>query len=402
MADVPNVNLFIGYVNSLKGLSSSDDYVKDHFDERDFYSCGKNYDYVKYVNTGSKEQIDYIKYSGNKEKSTGIYNENGHMSPEQIANLRSKLRETGSCIWHGVISFEENFGKTYCNSYEQALKIMQVEMPKFFQRAKLDPKNIVWYAGLHTNTEHRHIHFSFFEKSPTRERFGRDDGPFFSDGMINIDAINKMKVSIELRALDIYDDIKDKRKEVIEGTKITIKDSGAIMKKINSLVFVLPMSGRLGYDSDNMEECRPLVDNVVNAIIKSNKDLKKKFDDFLSVLTNRDKELLKAYSKIKVDCTDKLLYDKCLNDIYRRLGNIVIKTARDIRKNQSKVEYETKSRLALKRIAKNKRRILFEKSMQLNDLVNREIISAFAEYREKLQEANFKRLVEEGYIETDY
>ena len=173
------------------------------------------------------------------------------------------------------------------------------------------------------------------------------------------------------------------------------------MKKINSLVFVLPVTGRLGYDSDNMDECRPLVDEIVNKIIISNKDLKKKFDDFMVVLTKRDNEMLKAYAKIKIDCTDKLLYDKCMKDIYRRLGNLVIKTAREIKKSQAKVEYETKNRLTLKRIAKNKRKILFERTMQLNDLVDREIISAFAEYREKLQEANFKRLVEEGYIESD-
>ena len=37
--------------------------------------------------------------------------------------------------------------------------------------------------------------------------------------------------------------------------------------------------------------------------------------------------------------------------------------------------------------------------MQLNDLVNKEIVNAFAEYRERLEEANYKRLREEGYLE---
>ena len=88
-----------------------------------------------------------------------------------------------------------------------------------------------------------------------------------------------------------------------------------------------------------------------------------------------------------------------MKDLYRRLGNVVIRAAIDIRSKQNKLNYETNSRLLKKYIEKKKRKILLNKCMQLNDLVNREIISAFAEYRDKLEEANYKRLVEEGFIE---
>ena len=88
-----------------------------------------------------------------------------------------------------------------------------------------------------------------------------------------------------------------------------------------------------------------------------------------------------------------------MEDIYRRLGNIVLLTIKDIRREQKKVEYETKSRLAKKRIEKNKRKILLNRCITLNEMVNREIVNAFQEYRHKLQEANYKRLQEEGFLD---
>ena len=171
------------------------------------------------------------------------------------------------------------------------------------------------------------------------------------------------------------------------------------MNKINKLIIVLPVKGRLSYDSENMAEYRPMIDNIVKSIIVSNVELKRKVSDFEHILSKRDTELLKAYAKIKVDCSDKLLYEKCMKDLYRRLGNIVIFAAKDIKTKQNKFNYETRNRLILKHIEKKKRKILINKCIELNDLVNKEIVNAFAEYRERLEEANYKRLKEEGYLE---
>ena len=74
-------------------------------------------------------------------------------------------------------------------------------------------------------------------------------------------------------------------------------------------------------------------------------------------------------------------------------------TVKDIRQEQKKLDRDTKNRLIRKRIDKLKRKSLIKKCMQLSEMVNREIISAFQEYLDKLEEANFKRLKEEGFID---
>ena len=394
---VPNVNFLLNYVETMRGRSIDDEYVKEHREERRFYSSNKDDDYLKYVNKGSNEKLDYVEYSGNKEKSHGVFNEKGLMTSEMIKEMRTMLRKTDSPIWHGVISFTEEFGDTYCNTFEKAFELMKNELPKFFEKAGLIPENIVWYAGLHENTDNKHIHLSFFEKEPLRNKQGHKE-VCFSDGIIPIKAINKFKISAEIRLLQITKEIQLARKTLTDEMKKDMK-LGDYMKHINSLYFSLPHEHRMSYDSENIKPYKEQIDMVVNAIIMSNEDLQRKFNDFRSFIVKRDYEIKEAYKRINVDSKDKLLFDKCMDDIYRRLGNIVLRTIRDIRWEQRKVEYETTKRLALKRIEKNKRKIMLNRCLKLNELVNREIINAFQEYREKLQDANFKRLKEEGLLD---
>lgn len=397
MADVPNVNLFLGYVECLEGKPPNDDYVKQYRDQRKFYSCGKDNDYVKYVNTGSKEATDIVAYSGNSEKSHGVFNQDGLMSSEAIKKLRTNLRETKSVIWHGVISFTEEFGNRYCDNYEKAYKLMKTELPKFFYNAGLNPKNIEWFAGLHENTDNKHIHISFFEKAPLRYRRGCRNR-VFSNGVLPQRAIDTAKVSIETKLLDLSSGIYQNRKTMTDRLNREMQ-LGVFMKKISSLLLVIPFEGRLAYDSAEIAPFKPQIDMVIHAIIKSDGEMKKKFNTFESLLTKRDNEMKMAYDKINVDCSDKLLRDKTMNDLYRRLGNVILKSIKVIRYEQRKEEFETKRRFALKRIEKKKRQILLKRCQMLTQQVNDEIMNSFKEFMQKLEEVHYKRLKEEGLLD---
>lgn len=395
--EVPNVNLFLSYADNLRGKDTQSKFVKDHFDERRFYSCSKDYNYVSYVNNGSKEKLDYVSYSGNNEKSTGVFSKNGLLSDEMIKELKTSLKNTESVIWHGVISFTEDFGNSYCDTYEKALNLMNKEFPKFLKNAKLDPDNICWFAGLHENTDNKHIHFSFYEKAPLRLK-RNSDKRHYSDGLLPQNAINKFKEAMELRLLNNFSDVIEKRKTLTLEMKKQI-ELGVFMKKIHSLIFILPTSGRMSYDSENIKQYKPQINDVVSAIITSNKEINKKFISFENLLSKRDLEIKNIYTRMKVDYSDKLVRDKIISDIYRRLGNIVLFSVKEIRKEQQKLEYETKKRLVLKHIEKAKKKVLLNKCFQLNELVNREIVSAFQEYMNKLEIAEYTRLKEEGYLD---
>ena len=395
MSNVPNVNFFIGYAKpqSRKDVRKGENVGT----ERDFYSSNQTRDYVEYVNSGSKEKIDFVEYSGNKEKSHGIFNADGLMEKSEIKELRNELKQTKSVIWHGVISFTEEFGNTYCDTTEKAIAMMKVEMPKFFRNAGFTPENIKWFAGLHENTDNKHIHFSFFEKSPQRIKIGRTT-PIFSDGNIPLRAINDVKSSIEIRLLKLVDDVYSNRNllthQIKEKTLL-----GDYMKHIKLLVGVVPIKVRISYDSENIRVYQPQINKIIRAIIKSDKGVYEKYQEFDRILTKRDNELMRVYSQLKLDFTDKLLRDKCIKDLYRRLGNVVLKNVKQIRKDQLKTERETNNRLVRKHIEKRKRQLLLKRCVQLNEMVNSEIVNSFQDYLRRLEQANYKRLQEEGYLD---
>ena len=63
-------------------------------DKRKFYSSNKYNDYMKYIDTGIKDlkNIDFVEYSNNSTKSSGIFNQDGKMNKKQIALTREHLR----------------------------------------------------------------------------------------------------------------------------------------------------------------------------------------------------------------------------------------------------------------------------------------------------------------------
>lgn len=390
---VPNVNLFLNYVESLVGQDK--EYIENNCEQRAFYSCKNDFDYVGYVNKGSKEQLDYISYSGDNEKSLGIFNQNGLLNEKDISELRNRLRTTRSVIWHGVISFTEEFGNKYCDTYEKAYNLMKTEMPRFFKNAGLNPKNIIWYAGLHTNTDNKHIHFSFFEKEPLR-KFRDKEGVQYSKGHIAIGVIRQFKKSIELKLLNLSSEI------VLNRTSITNEfkklERTIFVKKIKELIEILPLTGRMSYDSKEIEKFKKKIDNVVNAMIMTNASLRQKLNDFDYLVSKKDEEIRNINKRMKQDENKNLLKEKYKLDLYRRLGNIVLGVVKDIRKDQRKFDYNTRKRTTQKRLEKAKRRALFKNCERLNYLSTQEVINAFQEFLHKLDEANYKRLQEEGVI----
>lgn len=167
---VPNVNCKIQYIQNEGEIAKSPALTEKYSNKRRFYSSQLADDYLKYMDKGSKEKIDYISYSGDEEKSCGVFGKNGLLTMNEKKKLRQQLRETKSVIWDCFLTFQPEFGQRYCNDFEQAYEMMKREMPRFLKDAGFNPDNITWYAALHTNKKHRHIHISFFENTATRIR----------------------------------------------------------------------------------------------------------------------------------------------------------------------------------------------------------------------------------------
>lgn len=399
----PNVNFFIHSVPNLDGYGINDILFKKYYKERIFYSCRDDYNYLSYVNKGSENKIDFVDYSGNQEKSTGLFDKNGLCSKEQIAELKQGFRATKSPIWHGLISFEEFFGKKYCDDFSQAFNLMSSQFPRFLKQAGFNPDNIIWCAGLHTNTDHRHIHFTFYEKKPLKYRKTKSE-LCFSYGQVSVYAINKAKVDIEtyLSNYKLTEQIYTSRKELTEDIKkniaITIK-KGESLKMLKKILLLIPLTGRVSYDSEKMMFLKNDINHLVDLIIKQDQKTNAVFRTFLTLLQEKDASIRRMCTNSKINPKKVVLYDKYLSDLYRRLGNIAIKNIVNINYNLKHYDIEVKSRLAKKRLQRRKNEYIFDQTLRLAEIVQRDAMDYFKEHMKILEEMKIKVLIEQGIID---
>lgn len=392
MTGAPNVIFKVKHFQNGDALAANPALQKRYGDKRRFYSCNQDYNYVGYVNDGSKEKINYVTYSGNNEKSSGVFGKDGLLSKKEISALKNKLRKTKSVIWDALISFKSEFGERYMGGHEDALRLMQTEFPRFLKSAGLNPDNITWYAGLHENTDNKHIHISFFENEP--QRYGaKDKNMHFSSGIINKRFLNDFRIRVEERLTDISAELKIARGQLSDITKSLLfsEDNqkiyqGELHEKMLELISRLPAEGRLSYAAENMAALHPLINSISDAYIKSNPALYECFNKFCSAALKKDetmKEILMRNKVPKEYWSRYLAADKCVEDFYRRMGNFIVNSAR-VFKRKEKPAYK---RTAAKRIKKQTAIDMLTYSEKLRLEFEQEAMEVFREYLEKLKEA---------------
>lgn len=411
MLNTPNVIAKIAYampLNEIAAKRMSPAKKIKYLGERNFYGCNQAEDYIKYVHTGIAES-DIVGYSGNSEKSSGIFDENGLLNKKDRAALRKMLRTAKGNIWHNIISFKEVFGNKHMRGYEDACELLKSELPLFFRSIALNPKNVVWFAGLHKNTDNAHIHFSFFEKRPLFYSQRNNKVPHYRYGKINSDAIDKFKVSIEERLTDATFDLKQSRKAVTQRQKETLTVAllghsdfdSKLRKKLQLLYQALPTEGRVSYNSINMKPLRSQVKDIVNFIIK-NTSVKPEFEQFCRDCVMHDDKVKEICCRQKIEDVSKLLKgDKYIDDVYRRLGDQVIRSVFILKAKERKECQKCKRELAKKHVERRYKHFLLDYSSKICKEIDDEAVRCFENYRRSLETAEYLRLVEEGVIEAE-
>ncbi len=399
MMKTPNIIFHIDGVQHESKLIN--EYLqKKYADKRKFYSCNQEYNFVSYVQNGSNAKLDYVNYSGNNEKSRGNFNQNGLMTREEQKELKDILRETKSPIWYGYISFEKEFWQKYCNNFDTAFNLMKKEFPRFLKQAKFNTENIEWYAGFHENTEHRHIHFSFYEKKPTRKK-QKQKGYSYSKPYINMYAITKAKLDMEETLTNSREKISILRNEIIESFKqdtAKLQNERMFKRRVLKVLSSMPKRGRVSYASENMKDLIDDIDSLSNIVISLDQNTTNAFNKYLKEIHLHDLSIYENLRPYKEHIDKYLLAEKYKEDLYRRLGNVVIDALIKARDKNILLDVQAKSRLAKKRI---KRKVLensISYSFYLAEKVKREAVNCFEEHLAKLEEMKFKILKEQGLV----
>jgi hypothetical protein len=298
-----------------------------YMNERKFFDWTAEFNHAKYILDDKKVEKnrnfgDYATRQGN----LGLFDCDKTLTQKEIETVKTSLQNTDSHIWHGFISFDEETSKHF-QTQEQAMHFLRQHFMDFLDRTHLDKKNINLVAALHKDTEHRHIHFSFWEKEPQHiDKHGQVG--FSTKGNFSQNVIDNWLVSANM-AVGAKDELYSSRDAVIlklremkaaSGREFTDKE---VQLKLLSLARKFPNGGRLSYTSENMKELRPEIDRIANIVLCGNPELKEMHQKFLRVLLDRDNKVaqIKKDNKIKSDIE---YINKLTNDYKARVGNMII------------------------------------------------------------------------------
>ena len=147
---------------SLKRGASADE-KRAHREERAFYDMTGGKNILGYMMTEDKQRgtftnLEYL------QKSMGVFNQNGMISPEELEQIKERAAKNKGNIWHGFLSLcEEDSPKI--DTPEKCIRLVKQTFSSFFKEGKFNEKNMDLVCALHLDRPHHlHIHFTFFEK----------------------------------------------------------------------------------------------------------------------------------------------------------------------------------------------------------------------------------------------
>lgn len=318
----------------------------------------------KYITTEGKiygEEAKKFTMLEYLQKSTGVFNQNGMLTKEQVKEMR-KCAQTGEKnLWHGFISFnKENSDKI--DDSDKCIALIRQTFGQFFKNAGFDPDNMDLMCALHLDRpEHLHIHYLFWEKEPKVKKQRAAGYIYRKKGKIPLVVIDKM--TERLNAYTIDDDLAKKREKVIDELTRTSKEyslahiGDVLRKMLKELADELPKDKHLWYGSKEIESYRIKIDTVAEWLIGLDDKASKADVAFRDELREKEKKLKGIMGNYYKERSERELHIvqnmegftemgeglKTLHtiealewDYRRRLGNIVLRKVREIQRETYK------------------------------------------------------------------
>ena len=343
----------------------------------------------KYITTEGKiygEEAKKFTMLEYLQKSTGVFNQGGMLSKEQVKEMRKRAQTGEKNLWHGFISFNKANSEKI-DDPEKCIALIRQTFGQFFKDAGFNSDNMDLMCALHLDRpEHLHIHYVFWEKEPKVKNQRAAGYKYRAKGKIPLDAIDKM--TERLNAYTIDDDLAKKRKKVVEELTRTSNEydvahlNDILRRWLKELADELPKDKPLWYGSKDMAEYRPKIDLVAEWLIdldeKTNeadnaflKELRYKKQKLQSIMGNyyksrKDRELhivenMEGFTELGDGLKNLHTIEALGWDYRRRLGNIVLKKVREIQrqtyKRNPRRKYKTNDKNLKRNLAISARKV---------------------------------------------
>lgn len=261
----------------------------------------------------------------NEDSECYLWNNNGDINKQDII---SNMDDMGKGLFYrGFLSFPPEFAINHgLITKADYYSLTNQFMPSLIMDMGLDINNVEWYCSLHRDTKHPHIHFCIFEKKQTKTN------PRYPKS-----CIYKCKSNIANYLVDFqkFYELRDNTFSDITGT-IDLNNLNKIKgqrlfsdkyrKNLNDMLLdlynKLPKTGRIQYNSKNMNDLRDELDSIISYILYHD-STKYIYASYLKLLEEHQKELNQLYGQSNT-INNRKYYNEQLNRLYTKIGNEIL------------------------------------------------------------------------------
>lgn len=297
--------------------------------------------YTKYtdrdVAKGNEKELGrrkdgYLGYTSSHHKDSTISSEGVIDTKEKREELYRKLSSAfskkGDIFYEEIISLESHEEAERLSLGESARQwepLLNEVLPKVFRHRGFDPDNMLWTADLHTNTQHPHVHLLFMEKWHTidRGKFTKSDMKYLKRQLLS--ALERRQSYCDRLEASVDDVFRNKDKQfrhLMSDVEQSLLDNKNI--QLTELLKALPKRGRMQYNSYNMKDYRPLIDNYIDHLIRTDKKAKASFEKLMETINRLEANINDAGNE-KIST----LKEAEMRKIYERIGNMIVQKAKD-------------------------------------------------------------------------
>lgn len=274
----------------------------------------------------------YLGYTSSHHKDSTISSEGVIDTKEKREELYRKLStafsKKGDIFYEEIISLESHEEAERLSLGESARQwepLLNEVLPKVFRHRGFDPDNMLWTADLHTNTQHPHVHLLFMEKEHTidRGKFTKSDMKYLKRQLLSaLERRQSYCDRLEASVDDVFRNKDQQFRHLMSDVEQSLLDNKNI--QLTELLKALPKRGRMQYNSYNMKDYRPLIDNYIDHLIRTDKKAKASFEKLMETIDKLEANINDAGNE-KIST----LKEAEMRKIYERIGNMILQKAKD-------------------------------------------------------------------------
>lgn len=279
-----------------------------------------------------KRKDGYLGYTSSHHKDATISSEGVIDSTKKREELYKKMEKAfskkGDIFYEEIISLESHEEAERLSLGESARQwepLLNEVLPKVFRHRGFDPDNMLWTADLHTNTQHPHVHLLFMEKEHTidRGKFTKSDMKYLKRQLLSaLERRQSYCDRLEASADDVFRNKDQQFRHLMSDVEQSLLDNKNI--QLTELLKALPKRGRMQYNSYNMKDYRPLIDNYIDHLIRTDKKAKASFEKLMETIDKLEANINDAGNE-KIST----LKEAEMRKIYERIGNMILQKAKD-------------------------------------------------------------------------